>query len=352
MCVFFSACAKKEVPLPQDLKTQIKTQQPSIQFATTQAESNKWYKEHFSKTLLKSLNKKDAQDYEKFVKLYFADLSKLQPANTYIPKDKLLQSVSFTRFTQEILQEFAFIQNKGLVIAPWELFQSRISLNNSVLSASFVANIAADIGEFENESYENLNNIVLANNLLYLTKKYTYLTQTSKETQKITEITQYVLPDSLYSLLLYRILYAKYVEKFESSYLLSLMSYQFPDSTLKASNKILYTQPKHNNIKTMQKYFSFTPFEPTNPLAIMQCKAGNTHYPAQRSCIQTTFISWILYLQSSLKQHNSKYVLPIFTDSKLCLLLTQDDIVMYPHNESLFCKNLITTWQSYKTKSK
>lgn len=349
---FFSACAKKEVPPKQDIKTQIKAQQPSIPFATNKAESNKWYKEQFLPILKQSSSKKGAEEYEQFAKLYFADLSQIRDYDKRIPQDKLLQSVSFTLFAQDLFREFLFLQERGLIVAPWEAFASDIEFSNHILSASFVANIATEIEELENESYENLNNIVLAHNLLYLTQKYTYATQTSKATQKITETTQYVLPDSLYSFLFYRILYAKYMEKFQSNSILHVMSRQFPDATLKASNKILYTQQKHSNVKTMQKHFSFTPFEPTNPTAIMQCKAGNTHYPAQKKCIQTTFISWLVYLQSSLRRHNSPYVLPIFTDSKLCLLLTQDDIIIYPHNESNFCKNLITTWQSYRAKSK
>lgn len=350
--LLFNACAKKEAPLPQDLKSQIKMQKPSIPFATTQAQSNQWYKEHFTKITPKSLNKKAAQEYEQFAKLYFADLSQLQPTNTHIPKDKLLQSVSFTQFAQEMLQEFAFIQNQGLIIAPWGLFQSDIVLSNNVLSASFVANIAAEISQFENESYESLNAIVLAYNLLELTKRYTNQATTNQTTQKITGITHYVIPDSLYSFLLYRILYAKYAEKFQSSYLLNLMAKQFPDSTLKASNKILYTQTKYNDIKTMQKYFSFTPFEPTNPTAIAQCRAGNTHYPEQKPCIQTTFMSWLLYLQSTLIRHNTSYVLPIFADSKLCLLMARDKVIPYPNNNDSFCKNLITTWQNYQNKHK
>ena len=346
--LLFSACAKKETLKPQDLKTQIKEQQPSIPFATTQDQSNQWYKEHFTKILPKSLNKKDAQDYEQFAKLYFADLSQLQPTSKHIPKDKLLQSVSFTNFAQEVLLEFAFLQNQGLAIAPWEAFQSNIILYNSVLSASFVANVAAEINQFENESYGNFNAIVLAYNLLTLTKKYTNQAVTSQTTQKITGITSYMLPDSLYSFLLYRILYAKYAEKFQSSYLLNLMAKQFPDSTLKASNKILYTQVKYNDVKTMQKYFSFTPFEPTNPISIAQCRAGNTLYPEQTLCIQTTFIAWLIYLQSTLIRHNTNYVLPVFTDTKLCLLIAKDRIIPYPNNNGNFCKNLIESWQSYK----
>lgn len=346
----FNACAKKEVPLPQDLKTQIATHNPSIPFATTQAQSNQWYKEHFTTNLTKSLNKKDARDYEKFAKLYFADLSQLQPTNPNIPEDKLLQSVTFTQFAQELLQEFAFIRNQGLIIAPWGTFQSNIVLHNSVLSASFVANISTDLSQFENESYENLNEIVLAYNLLALTKRYANQAKTNQTTQKITGTTQYMLPDSIYSLLLYRILYAKYVEKFQSSYLLSLMAKQFPDSTLKASSKIFHTQTKYNNVKTMQRHFSLTPFEPTNPTAIAQCRAGNTHYAEQQPCIQNTFIPWLEYLQYSLRQHNSNYVLPIFTDSKLCVLIAIDRIISYPNNNGVFCKNLIIAWQNSKNK--
>ncbi len=350
--LFFSACAKKELAPQQDIKTQIKTQQPSIPFATTQAQSNKWYKEYFAPILKKSATKKGADEYEQFARLYFADLSQMQHYNAHIPQDKLLQSVSFTHFAQEVFQEFLFLQEQGVVIAPWEAFQSTIVLDNSALSASFVAQIATTINQLENESYENLNSIVLASNLFKLTKKYTQQASTNTTTQKITGISSYMLPDSLYSFLFYRILYAKYVEKFQSNYILHLMAKQFPNATLKASNQILYTQPKHNNIKTMQKYFSFTHFEPTNPLAIAQCRAGDTHYPEQKACIQMAFIPWLAYLQSVLIRHNTSYVLPIFTDSKLCLLLSQDRVIVYPYNEGGFCKNLVSSWQNYQNRHK
>lgn len=343
----FSACAKKS-PLPQD--SQVKAQPTSIPFATTHAESKRWYKEYLLGVIPESLAKQDAKDYENFARLYFADLSQFSPNE--ISNDKLAQAESFTHFAQEMLQEFAFIQNQNLVIAPWGLFQSKISLNNNVLSASVVAKISSEINQLEDESYENLNNIILALNLLALTKKYTNQNSTNKITQKITGMTNYVLPDSIYSLLLYRILYAKYVEKFQSSYLLNLMAQQFPDSTISASNEILRTQIKRNDMKTIREYFAFTPFDPTNPLSIAQCRAGNTRYPKQSSCIQTTFMQWLVYLQSSLRRHNSQYVLPIFTDSKLCLLIARDKTIIYPNNKGRFCKNLALTWQDYQKSRK
>ncbi|TLD83717.1 hypothetical protein [Helicobacter trogontum] len=350
VCLVFSACAKKEIASKQDIKTQIKSQHPSIPFALNKADSNKWYKEQFLPILKKSSSKKGAEEYERFAKLYFADLSQIQDYDKHVPQDKLLQSVSFTLFAQDVFREFLFLQEMGLIVAPWEAFASDIEFGNHIISASFVAKVADEIGQFENESYENLNNIVLAHSLLRLTEKYAYVTQTSKKTRDITEIAQYVLPDSLYSFLFYRIVYAKYMEKFQSNFILHAMSRQFPSATLQASNKILYVQPQHNNIKTMQKYFSFTSFEPTNPLAIMQCRSGSMYYPAQKACIQATFISWLTYLQFSLRRHNSPYVLPIFTDSKLCLLLTQNNIVVYPYNEGTFCKNLVATWQTHQAR--
>lgn len=344
-CLFVIACAKKEVAPKQDLKTQIHTQQPSIPFATTQAQSNKWYKEHFSPILKKSTNKKDAQDYEQFAKVYFADLSQIQHDNAHIPQDKLLQSVSFTHFGQAMLEEFLFIQEKGLIIAPWEAFQSEIHLYNGILSASFVARLSGAIEQMENESYENLNAIVLASSLLQITQKYTNESPTNTKTKDITGMANYVLPDSLYSYLFYKILYAKYSEKFQSNFILHTLAQQFPDQTLKASNALLHT--KHNNIKAMRQHFAFTNFEPTNPTAIAQCKAGNTQYPKQQNCIQQTFIAWLAYLQSTLRQHNSLYVLPIFTDSKLCALIGKDSLIAYPHNNGRFCQNLIASWQNY-----
>lgn len=68
---FFSACAKKEVPPKQDIKTQVKTNQPSIPFATNKAESNKWYKEQFLPILKQSSSKKGSRRIRAVCKALF-----------------------------------------------------------------------------------------------------------------------------------------------------------------------------------------------------------------------------------------------------------------------------------------
>lgn len=331
------ACANKTQNITQDIKTQIKENKPSISFAKTQAQSNKWYKEYFAGNVKKLLKKQEALEYEQFAKIYFADLSQIRLDNKLIATNKLLQSVSFTYFAIELLNEYAFVLSQDSNIAPWFEFKSKLDLHDNVVSASFVAQIAEQIGQFENESYENFNDIALVNNLLIITNKYSKQNNISKETQDITGLDSYNIPQSLQDFLYYKILYMKYFEKFQSNYLLNKMAIEFPKSMVNATNKILKTNFKHNNLLQMQNHFKLTNFEPTNPLAIQQCKAGSISYVDKNLCITNIFLPWIEYLQSTLKQRNSYDFFPIYTDHKLCLLVWHDKTMMYPNNKDGFC---------------
>ncbi len=339
--LLMNSCANKTQKVQQDIKTQIKQNQPNIEFATTQAQSNKWYKEYLSSNAKKLPNKKDALDYEKFAKVYFADLSQVAFKDKLIPTDKLLQSVSFTYFAKELLDEYNFLISQDSKIAPWSEFKSQFSIKDNVISAGFVAQIAEQLNQFENESYTNFNEIVLANNLLLLTKNYSMQSKVSVKTQQITGLNTYQLPQNLRDFLHYKILYMGHFEKFQSNYLLYMMATKFPRNMINATNKILKTNFKSNDIKNMQNYFKFTRFEPTNPLAIQQCKAGSTNYMNKHDCIKYIFLPWIQYLQFTLKQKSEYTFLPIFTDSKLCLFVWEDKFVKYPINKDEFCMILV-----------
>lgn len=346
LIVLLSACAKKQPKLTQDIKEQIHNNQPSIPFANTKEESNQWYKTHLSPIIKESKSKKGADEYEKFAKLYFADLSQIEYNTTSVQTDMLLQSVSFTMFSQEFLREFLFIMAQPLEIAPWSVFQSPLNFSDNIASANFVAQIARNLKQLENESYINLNDIILAQSLLHLTNKYSKQAHTSTKTQEITGLQEYKLPATMQSLLYYRIIYAKYFEKFQSNFILDNMTKNYPQSTLRIINQIFHTS---QTTKTMQAQFRFPRFEPSNPVIILQCKAGSDNYPSIDSCISHIFIPWIFYLQRNL-QKMKQYFLPIFIDSKLCVLVQHDKLIPYPYTQSRFCAATLQAWNSYKAR--
>lgn len=344
IALIFVACAKKQPTTTQDLKTQIQGNAPSITFAQTKSENNHWYKTHLYPIAKSSKNKNVNKELEIFAKLYFADLSQIFPKNPVIPKDKLLQSVSFTYFTQNLFQEYLFLMTQDSILAPWEYFWSPIDFGNSIESASFVANIADSMQYLENQSYNNLNNIVLANSLLDITQKYTDNQTTSNLTQNITDIKSYILPQHLRSLLFYKILYFTYLEKFESNFILDSMATHKPTSMLQAMQRFYLSTPPKNQ-KSLQTQFKFPNFDPSNPVSLMQCKAGNSNFRQISSCIHAVFIPWIKDLQVILRKQAQNYFFPIFTDSKLCLVIESSRIIKYPNNNERFCNALYQTWK-------
>ncbi|RDU66727.1 hypothetical protein CQA53_02855 [Helicobacter didelphidarum] len=393
---FFTACTKKiETQVPKNLKEQITTGKIDIPFATSKSESNAWYKKHFSTILKDSKNAIQAKPYENFAKLYFADLSQIAYKNKFINQSKLAQSVSFTLFSQELLREYLFIQDQKAIIASWSDFKSTIDFTPSIESANFVVRVSENIKAFENESYQYYNEVVLANSLVELTNKYNKQAQTSQKTQEITGLKHYHIPQDLASFLYYRILYIKYFEKFQTTFLLDKMVKNYPTEMLKATNNIFNTQ---NNLKNIQLQYNFQRFEPTNPVSIQQCKALSNNYPYSNRCIQEIFIPWLDYLHDNLrkirqdsqltlrqqninpsiknekkqkskknsKKKNKKELqdsqtinisqenvkpnraLPIFVDSKLCLLLEYDRTILYPQNQSQSCQSLYYEWEKYR----
>lgn len=359
LVTLLSACAKKATQTPTlDIKEQIKTQKVSIPFATNKEESKKWYKQNFEAILADSKISKKSQtalEYEKFARLYFADLSQIEYENEAIDTKKLIQSVIFTTFLQEFLREYIFIKNKGIEIAPWQDFSSQINFKENIQSSNFVLQIAENIDEIntesktlnirtlQNESYENFNNAVLGNSLLKISDMYYDSDNVLAKSGEIAELKSYKMPRDLQSLLYYRILYFKYNEKFESNYLLDRFAFLYSQDMINALDSIL--QKKFVNENELKAQFRFQDFEPTNPVSIAQCKGGSELYPYKNDCIKYIFLEWIYYLQKELK--GTEYVAPIYIDSKLCLLVGSNNVTFYPQNNSNFCKMLQNETQEY-----
>ncbi|MWV62262.1 hypothetical protein DCO58_05155 [Helicobacter saguini] len=358
LVTLLAACAKKPTyTLTIDIKEQVETKKPSIPFATNKEESKKWYEQYFEPILKDSKVSKKSQsalEYEEFARLFFADLSQIEYENDLIDTKKLVQPVIFTTFSQDFMREYLFIKKQGLEIAPWQDFSSKINFKENIQSSNFVLQIAEKIDEtndsdkvpnirtLQNKSYINFNNVVLGNSLLKINDMYYGSDKVLEKSSEITGLKSYQMPRDLQSLLYYRILYFKYNEKFESNYLLDRFSFLYPQDTINALDTIL--QKKFESENELKSQFRFQNFEPTNPVSIAQCKGGSELYPYKKECIKVIFLSWISYLQKELR--GSKYVAPIYIDSRLCLLVSSDKIILYSQNTSNFCGML------YKEKNK
>lgn len=346
-CIFmilaFVACAKKEQVAPQNTQErELKDNKTSIPFAKNKKESNEWYKKYFGDIIKDSKNGGKASDFEGFAKLYFADLSQMDYENL---NDKdLAQSVVFTHFAQELLSEYLFIKSQNVEIAPWSDFSSKISFASSIESANFVLKIANliesnsqdSIETLYNRSFTNFNNVVLANSLQYITNHYANSDSLLAKSSEITGLNSYKMPRELENFLYYRILYFKYNEKYESGYLLDRFAFQHGDSMLDAINSIF--ERKSGDVRELKEQFRFQNFEKSNTLAILQCKGAMSEYPFVQDCVRDVFIPWIIYLEKQLK--NTQYFLPLFVDSKLCLLVGNRRQIRYAENKSQLCESV------------
>lgn len=361
---FFVACAKKpEIEPSLSLKEQVQNKKLSIPFASNNAESKQWYSKYFEPILKDSKvdkNSQVAKDFENFARVYFADLSQIDYENEAIDTHNLAQSVVFTTFAKEFMREYLFIESKHLHISPWADFSSKIQFKENIQSSSFVLKIAeskakADsnknppLHKLQDLSYINFNDAVLGNSLLKISDVYYDSDKLLEKTKEITGLDEYKMPKNLQSLLFYRILYFKYAEKFESNYLLDRFAFLYPQYMISALDSIL--QRKFSDSEELKRQFRFQNYEPTNPVSIAECKSAKEHYPYKNECVSDIFLAWISYLQREMRENakdsnisqnsqdsiESKEVLPIYVDSKLCLLVATDSIILYPHNTSSMC---------------
>lgn len=351
IALLFCACAKKaEIKAQKDIKEQIITQDLSVTFPKNRQESKEWYEKYFVPILKDSkysVSKNEAREYEEFVRLFFADLSQIEYENEAIKKENLAQSVIFTNFSQEFFREYLFIKSLGVKIAPWNDFSSKINFKENIQSSSFVLNIMESMGEsrdvdsiessdslrtLQNKTYLNFNHAVLGNSLLKISDMYYQSNAVLKKSSEISNLKEYNMPQDLQSLLYYRILYFKYNEKFLSNYLLDRFAFKYPQSMINALNSIL--QRKFGNASELQTQFRFQNYEPTNPVSIAQCKGADDTYPYKSECVGDIFVPWVAYLRSEVSEGE---VLPIFVDSKLCVLINRNDSILYAQNTSALC---------------
>lgn len=336
----FCACAKKEKLAPQDVIEKKINKQEDIPFAKNKKESSEWYKKYFAQILKDSKNADKVSDFEAFAKLYFADLYQMSYED--IKQDDLIQSVVFTHFAKELLSEYLFIKTQNINIAPWSDFSSSLSFANNIESSNFVLKISkfmessTEDSMLQNRALTNFNNAVLANSLLFITNHYAKNNSVLNKSADITGFSSYKMPRELNDYMYYRILYFKYNEKYESGYLLDRFAFQHGNSMLEAINSIF--ERKTFDANELKEQFRFQDFEKTNVISIMQCKGAGSEYPFIKDCVNDVFIPWIIYLEKQLK--NTQYMLPIFVDSKLCLLIGDEKQILYPNNKSKLCDGI------------